>query len=147
MTPPRCVDEESKTMLPNGSQTLQTNVKEECKGCYKGHVFILHWQTFTKIVFVLWCMVFGFKVMWMFLLQRLDFGGMGRFVSISTWTSIPMGLLVVIPHYLSVFLWSCHEDYMLILCSRGETYAKPNWVARALSHPNFVTSGPKFWQI
>ena len=38
----------------------------------------------------------------------------------------------------------CHEGYMLILRSRDETCAKPVWVARALSKPNFATSSPHF---
>jgi hypothetical protein len=41
----------------------------------------------------------------------------------------------------------CHEGYMLILRPGDETYAKPVWVARALSNPNFVTSSPHFRQI
>ena len=39
----------------------------------------------------------------------------------------------------------CHEGYMLILRPGDETYAKPVWVARALSKPNFATSNPHFW--
>ena len=41
----------------------------------------------------------------------------------------------------------CHESYMLILRPRDDTYAKPVWVARVLSKPNFATSSPHFFNI
>ena len=41
----------------------------------------------------------------------------------------------------------CHEGYMLILRPGDEIYAKPVWVARALSKLNFATSRPHFRQI
>ena len=41
----------------------------------------------------------------------------------------------------------CHENYMLILCPRNETYAKRVWMARALSKPNFAISSNHFLQI
>ena len=52
-------------------------------------------------------------------------------------------------HYPSSFCIAvdCHEGYMLILCPVDETYAKPGWVARALSKPTFATSGLHFRQI
>ena len=37
-----------------------------------------------------------------------------------------------------------HEGYMLILHPRDETYAKPVWMAKTLSKPNFATSNPHF---
>jgi hypothetical protein len=39
------------------------------------------------------------------------------------------------------------EDYMLVFSIVDETYAKPLWVARALSQVDFATSHPHFKQI
>ena len=38
----------------------------------------------------------------------------------------------------------CHESYMLFLRPRDDTNAKPVWVARVLSKPNFATSSHHF---
>lgn len=57
-----------------------------------------------------------------------------------------MGLLVFVPLSFYVVV-DCFEGYMLILRLGDESYAKPVWVARVLSLPNFISTNPHFQQI
>ena len=82
-----------------------------------GHVFVSPWKTSTKIAPFIWGKGFVHKLVLMYKLQRLTFWAMERFVKSLIWTTITLGLLITVPHHLSVLQYlDCHEDYMLILC-------------------------------
>ena len=70
-----------------------------------GHIFVLPWQTFTKILPLLWDMVFGHKHVSMYKLRRLVFWEMERFVRSLMWTTITSGLLVTVPHHFFALQW------------------------------------------
>jgi hypothetical protein len=76
----------------------------------------------------------------MYKLQRLAFWKMKSFVRSLMWITITSNLLVTAPPPFLCIVVDCHEDYMPIMYLGDETYAKPIWVAKALSKSNFVTS-------
>lgn len=103
-----------------------------------GYMFVLPWQTSTKIAPSLWATDLGYKLVTMHKLQMLAFWEIKRFVRSLMWTTIMLGPASN-PPYFHIAV-DCHKGYMLILRPGNETYAKPVWVGRVLSKSKFATS-------